>query len=790
MKQKLLQEFDGCCWLWYDHYGFDDVNVYMLARKDFKLNKIPEKAEISITADSRYKLYVNGMYVTYGPARGFPESYPFDRVDIAPYLQKGKNVIGVIVHQFGHGTFQYIYAGASGLLVSGKVGTVDVGTKKGNWLIKKCSAYKQDMARRTIQLGYQDNLDAEKLEADWLLPAKIVEYGKNGWEYGLSRPVGCAPWLNIEERGIPLLGNVERDYKQILSVHSGNCSSDWQSARNLTVLYLSEKKGKQDSSKLKNADSILENNSSFATVLPFSSRKKLTVLIDFGEEVVGFLGIEVEGNGGEVIDFTAAESLENEKLCIASETASKVAVSDRYIARKGSQTYETFSIHGFRYLSMTLRNVKSPLKIRRIYVRETVYPFDRKTVFETSDSLLNDIWDISVRTQVCCSLDAFVDCPWREQAQWWGDARVQAANTYYAFGDMRLFARGIRQAGQSQLSNGLTYGHFPTIAVGCILPDFTLTWIQSHLDYYTYTGNSSLIKEQFDQMEKAMKFFADYINKNYLLGPMPEWWLFLDWAPLYKEGWSCFFNLLYLASLRYMVTFCGILQKPEKKKFYLSEAGKIEKRIQKVFWDNKKHVFRDGYDTKKKNPVPAVSQHTHTWGILLGLQKQYHKFWAEQIILPIMQGAPVSQPQNFNKESGKMPSVIEGSPFYYYYIQEAMKQAGPYGGQIVDFIKRRWGQMLKEGSTTCYETWHPRPGGGSLCHAWSAHPIVNFVELVAGIKPLSPEWKKIKVNPNPLKLKHLRISIPVQNGTIELESSGNKNKLRVPKNIKLLRSGK
>ena len=767
MEKETLGEFEGCKWLWYDHYGFDDVNVYMLARKEFVLNKVPKISEIKITADSRYKLYVNGKYVFYGPARGFPESYPFDRVNVGPYLKKGRNVIGVIVHQYGHGTFQSIYAGAGGLLVSGTIGRVDIRTGPGSWLVKKCQARKQNMIRRTLQIGYQENFDARKEENSWFLPAgKIVKKGKNGWGYGIRRAVGCAPWFTLEEREMPLSKEEIKNFKKVLFSYYGNCDSNWENSRNLTEVYLKEQNGIPDFSKVEphsgdirlrrveNPGNMFKKNSSFATISKFPSDKRLTLIIDFGEEVTGFLGIEVEGNGGEVIDFTTAEALENNWLCVkSSEEGCKVAVSDRCILKKGKQIFETFSIHGFRYMALTIRNVKNPLKIHRLYVRQTSYFFEEKTIFETSDSLINKIWDMCIRTQICCSLDAYVDCPWREQAQWWGDARVQAANTYYAFGDMRLFRRGIKQCGQSQLSNGLTYGHFPTIAVGCILPDFTLTWIHTHLDYYKYTGDKSLMKEQFDKMQKAMKFFSDYIEKNYLLGPMPEWWVFLDWAPLYKEGWSCLFNLIYLSSLRVMAEISGILKNRKEKRYYLKQAEIIEKRIKKIFWDEKEKVFWDGYDIGKKKVVKKLSQHVHSQAILLDIEKSHHRYWAEKILIPPMK-----------LESLKHPEIIEASTFYCYYVIEALKKVTGYEEEIINFIKRRWGKMLEEGATTCYEVWNPNPGRTSLCHAWSAHPIVHFLELIAGIKPVSPNWKKIKSNPNPLNFKNVKVSIPNRRG--------------------------
>jgi len=755
-----MKEFENCGWIWYDHYGYEDVNVFMLARKSFNLKSIPKKAEIKITADTRYKLYVNGEFVNYGPARGYLEHYPFDRVDISRYLRKGENVIGVIVWQWGHGTFQSIYGGAAGLIVSGKIGGVDIGTKKDNgWFVKKCPGHKQDMVRRSVQLPYQENFDARKVESDWMLPGFKLEEGKGGWERPKSwRIAGSLPWLTFEERGIPLLKFKIKRFKSILYSHYGNCYNGWEEARNLTEVYLKEKNGENDFSRIENPESMLKNDTSYTKINPFPEYNKITLILDFGEEVAGFLGIEVEGEGGEVIDFTTSELLDGKYLIVRNpDEGCKVAMSDRYIARKGKQKFETFSIHGFRYLALTLRNIKKPFKIYNVFVNSVSYPFEERIVFKTSDEIINKIWDICVRTQICCSFDAYVDCPWREQAQWWGDARVQGANTYYLFGDMRLFRRGIKQAGESQLPNGLTFGHFPTSAVGCVLPDFTLTWINSHLDYYEYTGDKSLLKEQFNRIEKAIRFFNKKMEENYLLPPMPEWWVFLDWAPLYKDGFSCLFNLMYLSSLKTMIKICSIVKKHERKKYYEEKAGILQKRIDKIFWDEKNKVYFDGYDIKKKKRIKKISQHTHSFAILLDLKREYHKKWVEEIILPPMKLEPL-----------KHPSIIEGSPFFYYYIIEAIKKVGGYEKEIIEFIKRRWGKMVEEGATTCWEIWNPEPGYTSWCHAWSAHPVIHLLELIGGIKPSKKNWKKIKKRKQTFVDK-LYISIKTENGYLEIK---------------------
>ena len=56
-----------------------------------------------------------------------------------------------------------------------------------------------------------------------------------------------------------------------------------------------------------------------------------------------------------------------------------------------------------------------------------------------------------MNTQLNCAFDAFVDCPGREQAMWWGDSPgARPAMTAFAFGDTSLLERGIRVVAQSQ----------------------------------------------------------------------------------------------------------------------------------------------------------------------------------------------------------------------------------------------------------------------------------------------------------------------------------------------------
>ena len=69
-------------------------------RKSFHLSQKPEQFVIHVSADNRYRLFVNGQSVCYGPARGDLSHWRFETVDVAEHLQTGENVLAAVVWNF------------------------------------------------------------------------------------------------------------------------------------------------------------------------------------------------------------------------------------------------------------------------------------------------------------------------------------------------------------------------------------------------------------------------------------------------------------------------------------------------------------------------------------------------------------------------------------------------------------------------------------------------------------------------------------------------------------------
>src|SRR4051812_2699069 len=73
-----------------------DYGVYHF-RKSFNLAGKPSKFIVHVSADNRYRLFVNGKAVCFGPARGDLYNWYFESIDIAPFLNIGNNTIAALV---------------------------------------------------------------------------------------------------------------------------------------------------------------------------------------------------------------------------------------------------------------------------------------------------------------------------------------------------------------------------------------------------------------------------------------------------------------------------------------------------------------------------------------------------------------------------------------------------------------------------------------------------------------------------------------------------------------------
>lgn len=754
MKASSSDFFSSSCWIWPDNHGWDLHNGYALFRKEFRLPKLPAEAPLFLTADQSYQLYVNGEYVCRGPARGFQKSWPYDEVDVRPWLRKGRNVFAVRAYNPGFSNFQYLTQGFAGLLVAAKWGRVEIVSDK-TWKCRRQPGVRRDTVPTSLQLYCQEHTDLRVEDPGWMR----ADFDDGAWGRPIvEHPWNAMPWPGLESRGIPMLEEREIAPARFLGSTRGRCAADYLSTRDITRVRFEEGLGHQ---KAELPAGVLN--------IPATGRKRFrSYLIDFGKTVVGSVGFEISGaKGGEILDTLHGETIDPVTLALHFEPDKwcRMAFGHRLVCREGAQTHVFYHAFGFRYMVLTLRDGEGDLVIRP-FLRTTLYPLERKGDFQSSDAVLQRIWETCAWTQRVCSLDAYVDTPWREQAQWWGDARVQAKNTFFYSGDTRLFRRGIRQIASQTTPDGVTYGHAPTMAHTCILPDFTLIWMLTIWDYYWQTGSLEPFQTHAETIRTALDYFEKHTDlRTGLVGYDKRYWLFLDWAELFKEGYSTVYNLWLLIALERLAKLSRKAMKTADAEALTSWAKRLRKALAKLA--RKDGLLLDGLTFDGK-PVETTSLHAQTLAVLAGFQPE-HDVRRVDALLSFIHGET-------------MPEV-QPSAYWITYIFEVLT-AAEYGADVAGFIRKKWEPMAGHGTT--WENFAPVTGDNSFSHAWSAHPLYHLTQSVGGIRQTAPGWKEIVFHPI-FHGNHCVATVPTPHGLIrgswKRGADGIHVSLEVPKGV-------
>ncbi len=105
----------GTFWIGPSH-PFDLSEAYLNFRADLVLDAVPPQALLHISADSRYRLWVNGTFVGRGPERSWPSSMAVDERPVGHLLRPGVNRIAVQVYSPGYSHFAHVHRAACGMI--------------------------------------------------------------------------------------------------------------------------------------------------------------------------------------------------------------------------------------------------------------------------------------------------------------------------------------------------------------------------------------------------------------------------------------------------------------------------------------------------------------------------------------------------------------------------------------------------------------------------------------------------------------------------------------------------
>lgn len=290
------------------------------------------------------------------------------------------------------------------------------------------------------------------------------------------------------------------------------------------------------------------------------------------------------------------------------------------------------------------------------------------------------------------------------------------------------------------------YGHAPTMAHSCILPDFAVVWLITLWDYYWQTGSLEPFLAHQETIRGVLKYFEDKTDpETGLVGFDGRYWLFLDWAGLFKEGYSTVYNLWLLIALEKLASMSRAAGKLTEARKLSTWARRLRISLARLVRED--DLLCDGLTFDRK-PVKAKSIHSQTLAILANFQPEQNSKRIEKILLPFLRR--------------EITPDISPSCYWITYVFEAMTEAG-YGAEVVDYIREKWGPMTAHGTT--WEVFEPRVGDESFSHAWSAHPLYHLMQTIGGIRQVAAGWKEILFQPHFIG-EEANITVPTSLGNI------------------------
>jgi alpha-L-rhamnosidase len=134
--------------------------------------------------------------------------------------------------------------------------------------------------------------------------------------------------------------------------------------------------------------------------------------------------------------------------------------------------------------------------------------------------------------------------------------------------------------------------------------------------------------------------------------------------------------------------------------------------------------------------------------------------------------------------TGSVPEMTRATYYFRFYLSRALEHAGM-GDQYLNLLGP-WRDMVALGLTTWAE--QPEPTR-SDSHAWSAHPNYDFLTIVAGIRPKTPGFSSISIEPHLGPLRSASASMPTPKGVVEVNYAAKASGVSAEINLPLDMSG-
>ena len=388
------------------------------------------------------------------------------------------------------------------------------------------------------------------------------------------------------------------------------------------------------------------------------------------------------------------------------------------------------SITPFRYVEL----VNCPAQLDKSMIRQiSVHYFfdDSASAFESSDPVLNDIWELckySMKATSFCGV--YVDGD-RERIPYEADAYINQLSHYAVDREYTL----------ARYSHEYLLKH-PTWPTEWKHHSVLIAWAD-----YMYTGNTESLAQNYNVLQS--KTLEDRARKDGLLNTKGLRDI-VDWPAGERDGYefkevNTVVNAFYYKTLLQMADIAAALGRESDAAEYQKKAAKVKSAFNEVLFDTARGIYLDGENAKH------ASLHANMMPLAFGLVPEDRKKSVADFVV-----------------SRGMACSVYGAQ----YLLEALYEGGRPESVLERMTSkdiRSWYNMLRVGSTITLEAWDNKfKPNQDWNHAWGAVPGNIIPRYLMGVRPLEPGFGKVLIQPQCGTLEWASSTVPSIRGPIKV----------------------
>ena len=661
----------------------------LLVRKKASIGKTIKSARAYVTAHGLYELFINGRQVgdeVFTPGwTKYQDRLQYQVYDITNYLKTGENAIGAMLGDGwyrGHLAWQDnwgVYGKKLGLLCQIQINYADGSSE----MILTDNTWKGTsngpITMNSIYNG--ETYDARKELNGW----STVTFDDSSW-----KPV------NVADHG----------YKELIPTET------------VPVRKIEEIKP-----------------------VKIWKTPKGTLVADFGQNMVGWIKLKVNGQAGTTITIRHAEVMDKFGEFYTDNLRSANATLQYTLKGQGDETYEpSFTFMGFRYVAIEgFPGELKPENLTGIVIHSDMEPIGK---FECSNPLINQLQQNIQWGQKGNFLDIPTDCPQRdERLGWTGDAQAFIRTAAYNMDVAAFFTKWLKDLAAEQSEAGAIPFVVPNV-LGSVRASAGWADVVTIAPWTLYKvyGDKDILSTQYPAMKKYVDFVRKDAGSNYIWegGSVFGDWLFFKpemskWRdPDGHTDQDLIATAFYAYSTQLLIEAAEVLGKEEDVKEYTE----VLEKVKKAFFEN--YVTQTG----------RIISHSQT-SYVLALHFD---------LLPdSLRGNAVNYlVENIQSRENHLSTGFLGTPYICHVLSENGKTDVAYDLLLQETFPS-WLYPVKMGATTIWERWDGQKPDSTFQNVsmnsfnhYAYGAIGDWMyRVVAGMEIGAPGYKHILIQPQP-----------------------------------------